>query len=625
MNIYLAQMEVFPGQPERNLESMRRHYQQALDQGADLAVFPELCISGYLIGDLWEELSFVRECMEIGQEFASETKATVAVFGNVILAEGLRGEDGRPRKYNASCVAQYGRLLPFNGLGLPYMPKVLHPNYREFDDNRHFYSLRQLALEMGEPLANLIEPLELDLPHSGLAQIGVLLCEDGWDSDYGFSPTAVLKAKGAQLLCNLSASPYTKGKGSKRERLFCQHASTGIDIVYVNQVGVQNNGKTFFAFDGNSALYRADGSVYHLDARFEEKGEVVRLLQRTPLDQKESSLGDEMGNIAKALRLCLMRYLEMAGIRKVVIGASGGIDSAVAASLYVSVLGPDGVTLINMPSRFNSNMTISAAQMLAANLGCAYASVSIEDSVALTRSQIHGLELQVVQRTLSLSDFAMENIQARDRSSRILAAVAAAEGAVFTCNANKAEMTVGYSTLYGDHGGFLAALGDLWKHEVYALGQYLDENFYKKQVIPQEIYDIIPSAELSDKQDVTRGLGDPLIYWYHDRLFRSWTENWNRSSPADLLSHWASGTLDDFLQLPQSAKTLFENDKAFVDDLERWWKLFRGMGVVKRIQSPPVIAVSRRSFGFDYRESILKPELGRRYLTLKQQILQDVI
>lgn len=625
MNVYLAQMEVFPGQPERNLESMRRHYQEALDQGADLALFPELCISGYLVGDLWEELSFVRECMEIGQEFASETKATLAVFGNVILTEGLVGEDGRPRKYNASCVAQYGRFLPFKGLGLNYMPKVLHPNYREFDDSRHFYSLRQLAQEMGEPLANLIEPVEVDLPASGPALLGFLLCEDGWDHDYGFSPTAVLRAKGAQLICNLSASPFTKGKGSRREKLFCSHAAQGVDVVYVNQVGVQNNGKTFFAFDGNSAVYRRDGSVYHVGERFEEKGELVRILQHHGNEQKDPSLGQEIANIAKALRLVLRRYFEMTGIQKVVIGASGGIDSAVAASLYVSVLGPEKVVLVNMPSRYNSNLTIGAAAKLAELLGCESVSVSIEDSVALTRRQIDGLELLGTGRVLQLSDFALENVQARDRSSRILAAIAAADAGVFTCNANKAEMTVGYSTLYGDHGGFLAALGDLWKHEVYALGKYLDEFFYKKQVIPQEIYDIIPSAELSDKQDVNRGLGDPLIYWYHDRLFRSWTENWNRSSPADLLSHWIDGTLDDFLQLPQSSRTLFKDDQAFVDDLERWWKLFRGMGVVKRIQSPPVIAVSRRSFGFDYRESILKPELGRRYLTLKQQLLHHTI
>ena len=298
-----------------------------------------------------------------------------------------------------------------------------------------------------------------------------------------------------------------------------------------------------------------------------------------------------------------------------VIGVSGGIDSAVAAALYAHILKPANVLLVNMPSQYNSPTTISLAHQLAENLGCRYVEIPIGESVDLTVRQI-------AAAGLSLTAFMRENVQARDRSSRILAAAAAAFGGAFTCNANKSEMTVGYCTLYGDESGCLAALADLWKHQVYALGRWLNEQVYARPVIPAEVFSIVPSAELSPEQDVDAGKGDPLVYPYHDYLFRSFVERWQRATPEDLLSWYREGTVEKNLGCePGLVARVFPTAADFIADLERWWRLYTGMGVAKRIQAPPVLAVSRRAFGFDHREAQNPVHFTQRYLQLKQQLL----
>jgi NAD+ synthase (glutamine-hydrolysing) len=201
--------------------------------------------------------------------------------------------------------------------------------------------------------------------------------------------------------------------------------------------------------------------------------------------------------------------------------------------------------------------------------------------------------------------------------------VAAAFGGGFTCNANKSEMTVGYSTLYGDLAGFLAALADLWKHQVYALAEYLNTQVYEREVLPQEIMDLVPSAELSPDQDVDRGKGDPIIYPYHDYLFRAFMERWNRSTPEDILTWYAEGMLEEQIGCqPGLVRQLFPGPEEFTADLERWWKLYTGMAVAKRIQAPPVLAVSRRVYGFDHREAQNQTHFTAKYLELKKKLLQ---
>jgi NAD+ synthase (glutamine-hydrolysing) len=192
---------------------------------------------------------------------------------------------------------------------------------------------------------------------------------------------------------------------------------------------------------------------------------------------------------------------------------------------------------------------------------------------------------------------------------------------VFTCNANKSEMTVGYTTLYGDLGGYLANIADLWKGEVYALGRYLNAEVYGRTVIPEGSFTVIPSAELSAAQAVDEGKGDPLIYPYHDRLFRAWVEEWNRVTPEEILEWYKAGTLEACIAYPGKVSDRFPSARAFIADLERWWTQYQGLGVAKRIQAPPVLAVKRRAFGFDHRESQMGTRLTRRYETLKQELL----
>jgi NAD+ synthase (glutamine-hydrolysing) len=222
---------------------------------------------------------------------------------------------------------------------------------------------------------------------------------------------------------------------------------------------------------------------------------------------------------------------------------------------------------------------------------------------------------------LDLSPAMLENVQARDRSSRVLAALAAAFGGVFTCNTNKTEATVGYGTLYGDLTGFLANLADLWKEEVYALGRHMNEAGATANAIPRGCFDVTPSAELSPDQNVDEGKGDPLVYPYHDRLFRNWVETWNRTTPEEILEWYADNTLEEQIGYAGRVRDLFPSARAFIGDLERWWSLYTGMGVAKRIQAPPILAIKRRAFGFDHREAQMPPRFTRRYLALRTRVL----
>ena len=279
-----------------------------------------------------------------------------------------------------------------------------------------------------------------------------------------------------------------------------------------------------------------------------------------------------------------------------------------------------------MPSCYNSDTTKSLAKELADNIGCLYTVIPVQDSLELTRKQFRETVLHQGEKekgSLALTSFIEENIQARDRSSRILAAAAASFGGVFTCNANKAETSVGYATLYGDSAGYLAATADLWKHQVYELAHYLNDEVFGRHVVPQGSIDIVPSAELSNKQDITKGQGDPLIYPYHDYLFAAFVERWQRATPESILTWYLDGTLEKNIGCTVDVHQLFPTAKEFIDDLERWWRLLSGFAVAKRIQSPPILSISRRPFGNALREAQLTPYFTTRYLELKERVLSE--
>ena len=624
MRVALGQLDIRPGCPRENLKVALQFVEQARQSGAHLLTLPEMALPGYLLGDLWERPSFIREVLGAQEELIRASKNGPAIaFGGLGVDPQRQGEDGRHRKYIAFFLAQDGQLVPPIQGPYPYSIKTLLPNYREFDDTRHFGDNRRLALEEGCAVENLISPHRLRL-NGRSYHVGPLLCEDSWCDDYPIKPAKILKGKGAEILINLSSSPFTRGKNDKRDRVFgAQAKGLQIPMIYCNAVGLQNNGKTVYSFDGDSTLYNIQGERCLQLPLF--KGHCWIGDLDDSLAKKALTPPQDVETIRQALHFGTARFCQQIGMERVVIGASGGIDSALVAALYSEILPPEQLVLVNMPSRFNTDTTKTAALNLAQQLNCLYASVSIEDSVALTHRQLDGLKLQNPNGgeniQLQLSAFVGENIQARDRSGRILAAIAAAFGGGFTCNANKSETTVGYSTLYGDHAGFLANIADLWKGQVYELAHHLNARA-GRELIPKSIIEVKPSAELGDHQNPEKGLGDPFCYPYHDALFRTWVEDWNRKSPEEILEAYMAGQLSDMLGIEQHwIDSYFTGKASFIADLERWWKCYTGMGLAKRIQAPPILAVSRRAFGFDHREAQCPVMFTQYYQELKAKCL----
>ena len=629
LKICFSQIEVEPGHPDLNFSKMLQAINEAKANNADIIIFPEMVIPGYLLGDTWEQTSYLKDCLSYGEDIIAQSNDICIIFGNIAVDWQKKNTDGRVRKYNALYAAYQGKLIQPEKSPYPFAIKTLFPNYREFDDSRYFYSLQSLADELNTSVDDLLSPMKVNIKGQEL-NLGCILCEDGWSDDYNFSPIDILcKNYKLDMLINISASPYTFGKNNKRHRVFSKQAKDNqVPLIYVNNIGIQNNGKTIYTFDGSSTVYDKNGNIIACCPAYSGKNNYINLNSNEDYTPLPIPQNDDISNIYQALSYGIKKFLKDIHMKKVVIGISGGIDSAVASALYVNIIGKDNVTLINMPSKFNSETTKGLSSQLAHNLGCQYAIVPIQEVVDFTVNQFEHTD--VVDLTtqnvnhLTISSFVKENIQARDRSARILAGMSAAIGGGFTCNANKAETTVGYSTLYGDQSGFLAALADLWKHQVYDLARYLNKEVYKREVIPQGIIDIVPSAELSAEQDVDAGKGDPIKYPYHDYLFRSFVESWQKVTPEDILTWYSENTLEEHIGCEKGlVAKYFSTAKEFIADLERWWNLFTGMAIAKRIQAPPILAISRRAYGFDHRESQNGAYYTRAYKQLKAKLLGE--
>lgn len=627
IKIICGQMEIIPGRPDLNYQKISNIIGQAKEKKADILLLPEMCLPGYLIGDLWEQQTFLDDCAYYAQQIAAQAENLCIIFGSVATETGKINEDGRIRKYNAAYICQNDTMLS-GYMGRNFIIKNSLPNYREFDDARYFHSLQKLCAEENIAITDALQPVAITIKGQPI-KLGVMLCEDGWTDNYQYNIPSILAEKEASLLCNLSCSPYSLGKNKKRHRLLAtQSQAASKPLIYCNNVGIQNNGKNIFTYDGSSCVYNASGKIAAALPMFTD--ELLEFTWNTKTNEIHSATlpaapQQETDIIYHTLRYGTQQFLKQCGINKMTIGLSGGIDSAVTAAMYTDILGPENVLLLNLPSRYNSEATKNIAQRLAEKLHTNYAVMPITESCQHTEKQLTSTPVTDFSSNttfnLELSRLQRENIQARDRGARLIAAAAAAFGGAFSCNSNKSEITIGYATFYGDICGALAMIGDLWKHQVYALGHYLNDEIFKDEVIPNEIFTIRPSAELSEEQTVGVG-GDPLVYEYHDYLFKSFMERWHKITPADILRWYKNNILA--AELGCSDKIIqdtFPDNHAFIADLERWWKLFSGFAVAKRIQAPPILSLSKRSFGYDHREAQLTPYFSREYYQLKEELL----
>ncbi len=466
MKLALAQINPVVGDITGNTDKILQSDEQARSANAALVIFPELSVMGYPPRDLLLKPRFVESNMRAVQRIAAACTGIAALVGFV---EPNHDAVGR-RLRNAVAYCADGRVQQVRY-------KSLLPTYDVFDEQRYF--------EPGPDIA-LIE-------HAG-QPIGVSICEDLWNDEqligrriYHRDPITMLAEAGAKLMINISASPFERNKQPFRMRLFAGHAQKhGVPLVFVNQVG----GNDELIFDGSSTVFDADGQIIAQAAPFKEDLLIVDL-DRRPAGRIEP-YPSEIAAVHEALVLGTRDYVHKCGFKKIVLGLSGGIDSAVTAALAVAALGAENVTGVAMPSRYSSEHSKSDARDLADNLGITFKTVPIGPMHEIfdehLRPHFEGLPPDITE----------ENIQARIRGN-ILMSLSNKFGSLLLTTGNKSELGVGYCTLYGDLAGGLAVISDVPKTLVYKLANYINEQA-GRELIPQNTITKPPSAELRPDQ-----------------------------------------------------------------------------------------------------------------------------
>jgi len=564
LRLGLAQVNPVVGDLPGNLARIEATIGDAERVGCDLVAFPELVVTGYPPEDLLLRDSFVRHNLEIVEQVAARSGACVALVGFVDVDRSGRsgpvpeGADARPALYNAVAVCAEGRLLG------TYRKRRL-PNYSVFDEQRYFVP--------GD------DPLSL-FAVAGVA-VGVSICEDAWVPD---GPLADLGRGGADLIVNVNASPFHVGKRTARaETLTARAREAGVPIAYVNQVGGQDE----LVFDGDSMVVGADGSVLARLPQFVEALAVVdleltthsgpadlpvvaasRVTRASPLPAV-APVGvvpplDADAEVWEALVLGTRDFVRKNGFTDVVIGLSGGIDSALVAAVAVDALGPDHVHGVLMPSRYSSEHSIADAEKLAENLGIEHRTVPIEGAHAAFMQM---LAPSFADHPLGLTE---ENLQSRARAV-VLMALSNAFGWLLLNTGNKSEASVGYSTLYGDSAGGFAVIKDVGKLGVYRLCLHRNARA-GFDLIPANTIGKPPSAELRPDQRDDQSLPaydvlDPILAAYVER----------DRSPEEIVAEGAD-------------PALVERIVRLVDRAE-----------FKRRQSPPGPRVTTKGFGKDRR------------------------
>ncbi|NTW13434.1 MAG: NAD(+) synthase [Candidatus Moranbacteria bacterium] len=597
----ICQVKIVPGNSRVNGEHIVREIADAEKRGIPLIVFPELSVPGYCLGDVFGNDGFVDDVLEWNDRIRESTvgKDIVVVFGSLVAASGKTGKNGRRRISNAAIAVR-------DGVMLGQVIKTNHPNYGVFEDDRHFFSRKEESFESGDPLS--FRPIKMTFQGKTI-RLGIIICEDMWHTHHACNPGARLVEEGADIIINLSSSPYDWHKNLVRNEVARMLlAECKVPLIYVNNVGIQNNGKNIITFDGCSTVYDSQGKIVHVSGTYVSGTSDVTFADNMPsiasVDQ------DDTSDLYNALSFAFYEQFQTlpSGMRKVVIGLSGGIDSATTAALSVKVLGKENVFLVTMPTENTSDETLGLVYDIARRLDVPVETIPIGELV----------DAIAAKAGCKPGTRAYSNIQARVRME-ILAAKTEEIGGVFIGNGNKVELAFGYGTMYGDIAGFVLPIGDLVKREVYQLADHMNRKVFPNPVIPDRCFTIAPMAELSETGADPFDYGNLHRRGYHDELVRAFVEF--LKGPEWVLNLYATGRLEAEMKLDTGTlDRLFPTKETFVKDLERCWELFIG-SVRKRVQAPPIIKVSRRSFGYDFRESMLGVMRTLRYERLKRDLL----
>lgn len=540
MRIAIAQFNAHIGNFEGNLSKMLQMTADAKAQGADIICFPELATCGYPARDFLEFDDFIRQADACIQNLAQAAQGIAIVVGSPTRNPRVEGKD----LYNSAYFLANGRV--------EYVQhKALLPTYDVFDEYRYF----EPATEFG-----IVE-------YQG-KRIALTVCEDIWNVGnenplYTICPMDEMMPHQPELMINVSASPFAYDHAPERIHVIRANVERyGVPIFYVNHVG----GQTELLFDGGSVVMSPNGNVYDELPFFEECLRVYDL-EEVMQGQRQVELPREKTPLMHdALIMGIQDYFGKLGLKKAILGLSGGIDSAVTVVLAARALGADNVRVILMPSQYSSEHSVNDARQLAENLGVQYDIIFIEPMyeayMETLKPHFFGFPFNVTE----------ENLQARIRGMLVMA-FSNKFGHILLNTSNKSEMAVGYGTLYGDMCGGLSVLGDVYKTEVYELAHYINKD---GEVIPQNSITKPPSAELRPGQKDSDSLPD-----------------------YDILD----AVLYNYIERHQGPKELME--MGFDDALVRRVLRLVNINEFKRHQTAPVLRVSSKAFGMGRRMPIV--------------------
>lgn len=457
--IAIAQINPVVGDLVGNGYKIIDYIQRAKEAGADIVVFPEQVVTGYPAQDLLLHEDFVRDTMYVNEQIAKHADGITAIVGSI--ESTARGPGGKTL-YNSALVMKDGEIVGRQA-------KTLLPTYDVFHELRYFTPAEKVA------------PVEIN-GH----KIGIQICEDMWDADYDRKITKELVDQGAELVINLSASPFYAGKKAVRYNIMKDHSKKhSVPFMYVNMVGAQDE----LIFDGGSMVTNMDGSLAYQLPQFEESLSVVDFRKHM---RGELELMVKEEEIFKGLTLGLRDYFRKGDLKKAVIGLSGGIDSALTAVIAAEAIGAENVQGLSLPSQFNTSHAYEDAKALAERLGTPFDVVPI--------GGMYYAVMKEMARTFDGKPFDVteENIQARLRML-VLMSYTNKHGHIMLTTGDKSEIALGYCTLYGDMSGAISIISDLTKPEAYAVAKWYNK-MKGKEIIPTRTITKPPSPELRPGQ-----------------------------------------------------------------------------------------------------------------------------